>query len=293
MLTDMLRNIVSLVFTIGAAALLLTLGCTDGSQPPDDPAAGDSRGWPNDRVSFDLRLESYIDIQRARHQFRKGDKTFEEALEGQDPSKAVRQEVNWIRVLYERFGVRLSEEELDAKLQQFKRRSHNPPELTAIWLALDSDPVKLRYCFAEPGLAMDRLHEIYTNRQDEIQADARRKAERLRQGLTPENFHLRGGDRVSRKTIWRDQRLAQGGEENLSTYTEAQQEAFLKHLQEPGDITPVTEGRAVFQILMLHERDDEKLVVSIIDVPKLTFNGWLQSELDKLPPIDTTPDDAH
>ena len=119
-------------------------------------------------LSFEERARYHYEIEKARHFFRTGSakRPFDEAYPHGTFEKKVEERMARSRLLIQRFGVRLSEEDLQGELDRMKRNSRRPDILKAMMDACHNDPAVMRQIIAEPALVDRKLEEIFKAKQE-------------------------------------------------------------------------------------------------------------------------------
>jgi hypothetical protein len=216
-----------------------------------------------DRLGLKYRLEL------ANHTFSVGGGEFDHKLD--DFDRVVGRKIDMEHVLKGVYGREITRADLEAEWRRIQEGTKAPDILRARVRALGGRQDLVLEGICRPLLVERFIREEF--RKDEsVQREAREEAERIRSGLTRENFKSRAGERYRRREFAAPGSPPGRGPERAFPLS-GKMEEEVERLS-AGEISPVFETETAFMIAMLVDRNEGRRVVDMAVVPKVAFDEW-------------------
>ena len=189
------------------------------------------------------------------------------------------------------WSVTITPPQLQAELDRMAAHSQAPARLRELFAALGNDPVMAAECLARP-LLVDRLLRSHYAHDQRLHGDLRARAEREARDIDSANASERTTGVRTELEWWRG-RDPQRGAGALALEPD-EFDARVRELgmamgRTNGEIaldraSPLREDETRFNVLVVHELDDEHVRLSAIAWPKRPFEQWWDETRGQLTP---------
>src|SRR6266571_5213571 len=242
--------------------------------------------------TFEERVRAQEAIERVYYSYLIGTtRPFEEAVPHEVLERKVHAYLKKTVALEEFWKTWVTSDMLRRELERMAEQTRMPERLRQLYAVLGDDPILVQECLARPVL-VDRLARNFFSYDTQIQSEARRRAEALREDLASGRLDPRS--EYAGRTVTTIVRISPGGVRAPKTGPEAalggnhnpsrlelapdEFERYRAGLpKRAGDSGPVVEGRDGFSVRAILEVHDDDLRVASVFVPKLDWEEWWRS----------------
>lgn len=231
-------------------------------------------------LTFEERVSAQEAIERVHHSHRIGaSRSFEQTVSRDLLEKKVRLYLRQSAALEKVWHTSVTADLLHRELERISRDTLMPDRLHELYAALDDDSFLIQECLVRP-IVVDRLARSFFDQDKTIHADARRRAEALRQALLAGRIDAAAEHRLRVETSIR----RRGGTEppspdarELSAEEFDRLRSALK--RSAGRVGPLRESREEFRIRVLLQDEPAKMRLAGYFIKKETWDEWI-AEID-------------
>ena len=230
------------------------------------------------QLTFEDRVKAQEAIERVYYSHQIGASApFDQAVPTDLIEEKVRRSLQQSVALEQRWGVKLTEEQLQVELERVARGTRFPERLIEIYGALANDPVRVQECFIRP-LLVDRLSRALFESDPRVHAAARGHARAVREKLA--SGVIRAQEESPARHVV-EVRLAVGRDAEtprLEQFRAVQAEEFARiRALAPstvGDVGPVEEGPDSLVIRVILDEEAARFRMATFLVPKRQWEEW-------------------
>jgi hypothetical protein len=219
------------------------------------------------------------------------------------------------RVLENLYAVKVTQEMLKEEIQRIERDTKDAATLTRIKTTLGPDGQGFTETVAKP-IIVERLLRLKFYQDKVIHAKEREKAISIRRNMEsgmqieekeeqtwllgnrpaeatspaanfqPSTANSSAANYTNQATAQLAQVIGGAGQEPkdikqyLSDLDSELAAVLKKHLQKPGDVSPIIESTSGFSIYQAREMTADHWKVEVVFIPRISYNEWLESQAD-------------